>query len=62
MNRETAYRIYVTRSLQLAPEGKSIVIKFSDLLQGKEIEKEEEENGDEIVASIFQRAGLKIGE
>lgn len=56
--RDEAYRIYVTRSLQLAPQGKSIVPTYSDMLKPQQ----EEVNGDDIVLDIMARAGLKFGD
>ena len=57
--RETACRIYVCRSLQLAPQGKSLTIDFVDILEPKEMDTR---TGDEIAEDIIKRAGLKIGE
>lgn len=57
-NREEAYRIYVSKSLQLAPQGKWLTIQYQDLLNPKE---EETRSGDEIVEDIMLRAGLQFG-
>lgn len=57
--REETYRIYITRSLQLAPQGKNIVPTYTDLLKPS---KEKPINGDEVVIDIMTRAGLKFGD
>lgn len=56
--REEAYRIYVTRSLQLMPQSKYIELTYTDALKPQKKEK----SGDEILQDIMQNAGLKFGE
>lgn len=58
-NREEAYRIYVTKSLQLIPQSKYLKNDYVDLLDTKP---QETRSGDEIVIDIMSRAGLKFGE
>lgn len=58
--REMAYRIYVTKSLQLAPQGKALTINYTDIL--KPAPEEEQKTGEEIAIDIIKRAGLIIGE
>lgn len=60
-NRDMAYRIYITKSLQLAPQNMWLTKDFTDFLDPKP-EEDEEINGDEIVISIMKRAGLTIGD
>ena len=57
-NREETYRIYVTRSLQIAPRGESLTKKYYDIVNPRV---EEHISGDEIVADVMKRAGLKFG-
>ena len=57
-NREEAYRIYVTRSLQLVPQNSYITIPFTDILKSKVIDNR---TGEEIVTDVMKRAGLKFG-
>lgn len=57
--RDETYRIYVTRSLQLAPQNKSIAPTYSELINPK---KEPEQTGEEVVLDIMTRAGLKFGD
>lgn len=57
--REETYRIYVTRSLQLAPQGKNIMPTYSEVLNKS---KDDERTGDEVVLDIMARAGLKFGD
>lgn len=56
--RDEAYRIYVTRSLQLAPQGKYIQINYGDLLKPQKIDNR---SGDEIAMSVIEKAGLSFG-
>lgn len=57
-NREEAYRIYVTRSLQLAPQSKCLTKTYTELLNPKPVDTR---SGDDIVFDIMKRAGLKFG-
>ena len=57
-NRDETYRFYVTRSLQIAPRGESLVKSYHELLKPQKID---HRSGDEIVADIMARAGLKFG-
>ena len=58
-NREEAYRIYVSNSLQLIPQNKYIGISYLDMLNTK---KEDQKTGDDIIMDIMNRAGLKFEE
>ena len=58
-NREEAYRIYVTGSLQLIPQNKYIGISYIDMLKPKD---EISKTGDEIIMDIMNRAGLRFEE
>lgn len=52
-----AYRLYVTESLRLIPQGKYITQSFSDALKpssGKDAD------GDAIVREVIERAGLVV--
>lgn len=55
--REETYRIYVTTSLKLAPQSKFINKDYNDIVNMTPVE---EKSGDEIVADVFERAGLKF--
>lgn len=55
--RDETYRIYITRSLQLAPQGKNIVPTYLEVLNPPE-----KVEGEEIVLDIMKRAGLKFGD
>lgn len=54
--REEAYRVYVTTSLQLAPQNKYITKAYLDTL-----ERVPEVSGSEIVNDVMTRAGLSFG-
>lgn len=56
--REQAYRIYVTRSLQLAPQQKYVKMSYEDALKPQKVERR---SGDEIMMDIITRAGLRFG-
>lgn len=57
-NREEAYRIYVTKSLQLAPQSKYMQTSYVDIINpAREIDTR---SGDEIVTDIMKFAGLKF--
>ena len=55
--REATYRFYVTRSLQLAPQSQCLKMSYMDIITPHE---EDVRNGDEILADIMLRAGLKF--
>lgn len=57
--REETYRIYVTRSLQLAPQNKFMQRDYIEVL--KSSNSHDDRNGDEIAVDIMTRAGLKFG-
>lgn len=59
-NREEAYRIYVSKSLQLIPQDRYLKVDcYLDLLKKRNADNR---SGDEIVSDIMLRAGLKFGE
>lgn len=58
-NREEAYRIYVSNSLQLAPQNKYMQKSYRDIIDSI-YNPPKQVSGDEIVADIISRAGLKF--
>lgn len=58
--REEAYRIYVTKSLQLAPQSKWLTVDFYDILHKKE--KIDIRSGDDIAKDVIELAGLRFEE
>lgn len=56
-NREETYRFYVTKSLQIMPQNKYLSASYADLLNPKKMDTR---SGDEIVADVVKRAGLKF--
>lgn len=57
-NRDEAYRIFVTRSLQLIPQSKYITKDFNDILHP---EKVDNRTADEIASDVIKNAGLILG-
>lgn len=57
-NREEAYRIYVAKSLQLAPQGKYLTESFENCLTPRKVDTRTKE---EIVTDIMLRAELSFG-
>lgn len=53
--RETAYRIYISRSLQLIPQNKYLKKDFYEYLNPQVVDNR---SAEEIVDDIMQRAGL----
>lgn len=58
-NREEAYRIYVTKSLQLIPQNKHLTKDYGEIMKPQKID---QRSGDEIAIDIMRKAGLKFGE
>lgn len=57
-SREETYRIYVTKSLQLLPQNKYLTASYEDAINpSKSVDNR---TGDEIVADIISRAGLRF--
>ena len=56
-NRDEAYRIYVSKSLQLIPQDKYLTKNYSDILKP---EPKDERSGEDIVSDIMLKAGLKF--
>lgn len=57
--REQAYRVYVTKSLQLAPQSQYISVSYDDVIHPKPVDTR---TGDEIVADVMRNAGLRFGD
>lgn len=55
--REMAYRIFVTDSLQLIPQNKYLTTRYKDSIKTK---KKDNRTGDEIAADVIKRAGLSF--
>ena len=60
-NREEAYRIYVSKSLQLIPQNKCLQKSYLEILEDS-TKKQDVRSGDEIVADVIRKAGLKFEE
>lgn len=56
-NRDEAYRIYVSKSLQLIPQDKYLTKNYSDILKP---EQKDNRSGEDIVSDIMLKAGLKF--
>lgn len=56
-HRDKIYRIYVTRSLQLAPQGGWVEPLYTDVLQPKP-----ELTGEDIAIDVITKAGLTFKE
>ena len=52
-----AYRVYVTESLRLIPQGKYLTQSFDDMLRAMTAPSMD---GDAIVADVVMRAGLTV--
>lgn len=57
--REHDYRKYVTNSLQASPQGKYIVARWSDIIDGVQ---EEDISVEERIEDVVTRAGLTVVE
>ena len=57
--RDEAYRIFVTKSLQLIPQSMYLTTDFKDVLKPQEADNR---TGDEIAADVMKAAGLSFGE
>lgn len=60
--REETYRIYITKSLQLAPQNQWLTKDYYDIINPDNIPDTPEKSGDEIAAEIIEKAGLTFGE
>ena len=58
-DRERAYRIYVTKSLQLIPQNKYITVEFAEALNPHDTDNR---SGEEIVIDVIKNAGLTFGD
>lgn len=54
---EVGYRLYITDSLQSAPQGKYLTVRYADLVLPKEVDNR---TGDEIAAQVIKDLGLRI--
>ncbi len=57
-NRDEAYRIFVTRSLQLIPQSKYLTTDFNDIIHPDE---KDNRTADEIASDVIKNAGLTLG-
>lgn len=55
--REDAYRIYITRSLQLIPQNRYITMDFMDVLDTKNVDNR---SGEDIAIDVIKGAGLSF--
>ena len=58
--RETAYRNYISTSLQLIPQNKYLTHTFDEILHPEKI-KVDNRTGDEIAEDVIAQAGLNFG-
>lgn len=58
--REEAYRIYVTKSLQLIPQNSYIKVSYMDLFDEKK--PVDNRTGEQILLDVMRNAGLKFEE
>ena len=56
--RDEMYRIFVSESMRIAPQGKWISLTWSDFVNNKE---EEPVDAEELIAEVMQNAGLSFG-
>lgn len=53
------YRYYMSQSIKLLGEGKTLQASYIDIVSGK-WQAQEEKSGDEIAAEVITKAGLVI--
>lgn len=58
-SREEAYRIFVTKSLQLIPQSMYLTTNFEDILNPQSVDVR---TGDEIAVDVMKAAGLSFGD
>lgn len=58
--REETYRFYIADSLYNQARGKALVLRYSELLDNINKPIEDEPTGDEIVADIMTKHGLRF--
>lgn len=58
-SREEAYRIFVTKSLQLIPQSMYLTTNFEDILNPQSVDVR---TGDEIAGDVMKAAGLSFGD
>ena len=56
--REEMYRIFISESLRIAPEGKHITKTWSDFVNQTQ---EEPVNAEEVINDVMLKAGLSFG-
>jgi len=56
--RDEMYRIFISESTRLAPQGKWISIRWSDFINDKE---EESVDAESIIEDVMRNAGLSFG-
>lgn len=59
-DRDEAYRIYVTKSLQLIPQNQCLKVDYYDIIHKKT--ETDTRSGDDIVKDIMALAGLRFEE
>lgn len=59
--RDLAYRIYITDSLQLAAQNKYLTFRYADYIAGR-MPKPDNRSGDDIALDIINRFDLKMKE
>ena len=57
--RDRAYRIYVSDSLNLAPQNKYRTDRYADIFQ---VVNKDTRSGDEIASDVISRLGLRFNE
>ena len=57
--RDEAYRIYISETLRLSPQGKVLKMSYSDFLNRKG-NKEETRTGKEVAEAAAKKMGVKI--
>lgn len=56
--REMAYRIFVTKSLQLIPQSKWLNTDYENIIKPQKIDKR---SGEEVALDVIKKAGLRFG-
>lgn len=58
MYREDAYRLIISETLKLSPQGKTLKISYKDVISTKKPEKKK--TGKEVAEEAARRMGVKI--
>lgn len=56
--RDEAYRIYISEMLRLLPQGKSLKISYSDIVNNRKVE--DHRTGKEVAEQAAKKMGVKI--